>query len=209
MIRRWNFQAQTNGIYIYDRSPAFCINALLHSYPQAAHLGRHMAIQPEHFQDSECDCWWHSGWINKRTVQSGAPGHGLRSLVHGSMGNQDFFVSTTVATQPVSQFLKIHSGVSAAYSEAQDTSETGQRGGSATTDDLSVAMSQNPELLAAQPMVTKARAGVNAAHAEYVPDISIFAQDVYQNGAPLLPENSGAVGIRMDWTVSEVGKRIG
>jgi outer membrane protein TolC len=57
--------------------------------------------------------------------------------------------------------------------------------------------------------VAKVYAGLKAARAGYIPDMSIFAQAVYQSGAPLLPQNAGAVGVRMDWTVSEFGKRIG
>ncbi|MGA9243063.1 MAG: TolC family protein, partial [Silvibacterium sp.] len=45
--------------------------------------------------------------------------------------------------------------------------------------------------------------------AEYIPNISVFGQYVYQNGAPLLPQSSGAAGVRMDWTISEFGKRVG
>lgn len=70
-------------------------------------------------------------------------------------------------------------------------------------------LARNPEMLSAQHQLAKARAGLNAARAEYIPEISLIAQDVYQNGAPLLPKNSGAVGVRMDWTISEFGKRVG
>jgi outer membrane protein TolC len=73
----------------------------------------------------------------------------------------------------------------------------------------SQAMAHNPELLSAQQALAKAHAGVNAARAEYIPDISLFAQHVYQNGVPLLPASAGAFGLRMDWTISEFGKRIG
>lgn len=71
------------------------------------------------------------------------------------------------------------------------------------------AMAHNPELLSAEQDLVKAHAGLNAARAEYIPDISIVAQHVYQNGVPLLPDSAGAVGVRMDWTISEFGKRIG
>lgn len=71
------------------------------------------------------------------------------------------------------------------------------------------ALTHNPEVLSARQTVVKARAGVDAAHAEYIPDISVFAQHVYQNGVPLLPDSFAAVGLRMDWTISEFGTRIG
>ena len=79
----------------------------------------------------------------------------------------------------------------------------------ATIDPEAQAMAQNPDLLSAHQTLAKAHAGLKAARDEYIPDISIFAQDVYQNGAPLLPANSGAFGVRLDWTISEFGKRIG
>jgi multidrug efflux pump subunit AcrB/outer membrane protein TolC len=71
------------------------------------------------------------------------------------------------------------------------------------------AVERNPGLAAARETVQKARAGVNAARAEFIPEVSAFAEHVYQNGVPLLPENSGIFGLRVDWTLSEFGKRTG
>ena len=71
------------------------------------------------------------------------------------------------------------------------------------------ALEHNPELISARQTLDKAHAGLHAARDEYIPDVSLIVQQVYQNGAPLLPENSAAVGLRMDWTISEFGKRIG
>jgi len=73
----------------------------------------------------------------------------------------------------------------------------------------SQALVQNPELLGAHQQLEKAHADLKEARAEYIPNISAFGQYVYQNGAPLLPQSSGAGGFRMDWTISEFGKRIG
>ena len=47
------------------------------------------------------------------------------------------------------------------------------------------------------------------ARLEFVPDISLFAEHVYQSGVPLLPDNSATVGLRLEWTLSEFGKRTG
>ena len=80
-------------------------------------------------------------------------------------------------------------------------------GVAATPEDLAIA--ENPELRSAQQAVAKAHAGLKAARAEYIPDISLIAQHTYQNGAPLLPENNAAIGLRADWTITEFGKRIG
>ena len=80
---------------------------------------------------------------------------------------------------------------------------------SAPADPESQALGHNPELLSAREGLTKAHADLKAAKSEYIPSISVFGQYVYQNGAPLLPQSSGATGVRMDWTISEFGKRIG
>jgi outer membrane protein TolC len=80
----------------------------------------------------------------------------------------------------------------------------------ATAGDLEAqALEHNPEVAAAREMLTKARAGLSAAHAEYIPEVGAFAQHVYQTGVPLLSEDSGAVGLRMNWTMLEFGKRSG
>jgi multidrug efflux pump subunit AcrB/outer membrane protein TolC len=71
------------------------------------------------------------------------------------------------------------------------------------------ALAHNPEIAAAQSTIEKASAGVRAARLEFVPDISLFAEHVYQNGVPLLPANSATVGLRLEWTLSEFGKRTG
>jgi multidrug efflux pump subunit AcrB/outer membrane protein TolC len=71
------------------------------------------------------------------------------------------------------------------------------------------AINHNPELRSAQQALAKAHAGLNAARAEYIPDVSLVFEHVYQNGVALLPDSSGAVGVRMNWTISEFGQRVG
>ena len=71
------------------------------------------------------------------------------------------------------------------------------------------AINHNPELRSAQQALVKAHAGLNAARAEYIPDVSLVFEHVYQNGVALLPDSSGAVGVRMNWTISEFGQRVG
>jgi multidrug efflux pump subunit AcrB/outer membrane protein TolC len=73
----------------------------------------------------------------------------------------------------------------------------------------SEALRHNPEVAAARQTLAKARAGLSAAHAEYIPEVGAFVQYVYQNGVPLLSENNGAVGLKMTWTLAEFGKRSG
>jgi outer membrane protein TolC len=71
------------------------------------------------------------------------------------------------------------------------------------------ALAHNPELLSAHQAVKQAHAGLKAAWAEYIPDVSFVLQHTYQNGAPLLPENTYAFGFHSEWIISEFGKRIG
>ena len=72
-----------------------------------------------------------------------------------------------------------------------------------------LAVAHNPELLSARQELKKARAGLHAARAEYIPDVSFIVQHTYQNGAPLLPQNAYVLGFHSEWTISEFGKRIG
>jgi len=80
----------------------------------------------------------------------------------------------------------------------------------ATAGDLEgEALKHNPEVGAARQTLAKAKAGLSAAHAEYIPEIGMLAAYVYQSGVPLLSENNGAVGLKMNWTLAEFGKRSG
>jgi multidrug efflux pump subunit AcrB len=74
---------------------------------------------------------------------------------------------------------------------------------------VGVALAGNPEIAAATHQLEKSRAALRAARAEYIPDVGAFAQHIYQDGAPYLPRNNGAFGIRMNWTLFEFGKRRG
>jgi multidrug efflux pump subunit AcrB/outer membrane protein TolC len=76
-------------------------------------------------------------------------------------------------------------------------------------DLVSEALAHNPNLSSARHTLEKAHAGLNAARAEYIPDITGFAQNIHQNGTPLLPNNTEIAGFRAEFTVSEFGKRIG
>jgi multidrug efflux pump subunit AcrB len=80
----------------------------------------------------------------------------------------------------------------------------------ATAGDLETeALAHNPEVAAAEQTLKKVRAGLSAARAEYIPEIGAFAQYVHQDGVPLLTENNGLVGFKMNWTLLEFGKRSG
>jgi outer membrane protein TolC len=69
------------------------------------------------------------------------------------------------------------------------------------------AWSQNPEILAAEEAVRKARAGVAAAKSAYIPDITAYARHSYQDGLPFLVRNFGTFGLNLSWDVFDFGKR--
>lgn len=71
------------------------------------------------------------------------------------------------------------------------------------------ALAHNPTLQSARHTLEKSRAGLNAARAEFIPDVTGFVQNIHQNGTPLLPDNTEVVGFRSEFTISEFGKRIG
>ena len=71
------------------------------------------------------------------------------------------------------------------------------------------ALAHNPEIEAAAHQLEKARAALRAARAEYIPEVSAFAQHIYQDGAPFLSRNNGVFGVHMTWTMFEFGKRRG
>jgi outer membrane protein TolC len=74
---------------------------------------------------------------------------------------------------------------------------------------VQAALAHNPEIEAAGHQLEKARAALRAARAEYIPEVSAFAQHEYQNGAPFLSRNNGTAGVHMTWTIFEFGKRRG
>jgi outer membrane protein TolC len=72
-----------------------------------------------------------------------------------------------------------------------------------------VALAHNPEIASAHSTLDKANAGLQAARCEFIPEVSVYAEHIYQNGVPLLPESSATFGVRLNWTLSEFGKRTG
>jgi outer membrane protein TolC len=70
------------------------------------------------------------------------------------------------------------------------------------------ATTANPEVVAAQGDLVKARAGQRLAKLDYVPDIAVLGGYVYNgNAAPLLPRDFSYVGVLGSWTVWDWGKR--
>ena len=72
---------------------------------------------------------------------------------------------------------------------------------------IKVAWEENPEIRAAEQAVEKARAGVAASKTAYIPDITAFARHSYQDGVPFLVRNFGTVGINLNYTLWDFGKR--
>jgi len=69
------------------------------------------------------------------------------------------------------------------------------------------AWDENPEIRAAEEAVVKARAGVAAAKTAYIPDVTAYARHSYQDGVPFLVHNFGTVGINLNYTLWDFGKR--
>jgi outer membrane protein TolC len=72
---------------------------------------------------------------------------------------------------------------------------------------VQTAWSQNPQIKAAENAVDKARAAVGAAKAAYIPDVTAYARQSYQDGIPFLVRNFGTFGVSMTWDVFDFGKR--
>jgi len=65
----------------------------------------------------------------------------------------------------------------------------------------------NPDRQIASSTVEKATAGVRAARQAHIPDLSLFATGYAQDGIPLVPNNSGAVGLSLSWDIFDFGRR--
>ena len=74
-------------------------------------------------------------------------------------------------------------------------------------DCIKAAWEENPEIQSAEAAIQKARAGVAAAKTAYIPDVTAFAGQRYQDGVPFLVRNFGTVGINVDYTLWDSGKR--
>jgi outer membrane protein TolC len=72
---------------------------------------------------------------------------------------------------------------------------------------VQTAWSRNPEVRSAEDAVRKARAGVAAAKTAYIPDITAYARQSYQDGVPFFLRNFGEFGVAMKWDVFDFGKR--
>ena len=72
---------------------------------------------------------------------------------------------------------------------------------------LKAAWDGNPEIRSAQLTIEKARAGVAAAKTAYIPDVTAYARYSYQDGVPFFVHNFGTVGVNLNYTLWDFGKR--
>jgi outer membrane protein TolC len=72
---------------------------------------------------------------------------------------------------------------------------------------VKMAWAENPEILAAEQAVEKARAGVAVAKTAYIPNVTAYARQSYQNGVAFLVRNFGTFGVFLSWEVFDFGKR--
>jgi outer membrane protein TolC len=72
---------------------------------------------------------------------------------------------------------------------------------------VKAAWAENPEVLAAEESVQKAKAAVTAAKSAYLPDVTVFARHSYQDGVPFIVRNFGTFGVNLNWDLFDFGKR--
>jgi outer membrane protein TolC len=72
---------------------------------------------------------------------------------------------------------------------------------------LQAALCRNPEIESAKASVVKAQGGVRAAKDEYIPDVTLFAANTYQDGISFAKNNVGTFGLFMSWDIWDWGKR--
>jgi outer membrane protein TolC len=72
---------------------------------------------------------------------------------------------------------------------------------------LTRAESANPELRTALTRVEQAQHAVRLARADFIPDVGLFVSHTYQDALALLPDQNSVVGVRLQWTLLDFGKR--
>jgi len=72
---------------------------------------------------------------------------------------------------------------------------------------VQTAWANNPEIAAAEESIKKARAGVTSAKSAFIPDITAYASETWQNGLAFIVTNFGTVGVQLNYDVFDFGKR--
>jgi len=78
---------------------------------------------------------------------------------------------------------------------------------SSAEEAVRAALEHSPEVQEARETVRKARAARQAALADYIPDVTAMVQYFHQAGVPTLPNDFGAVGGSLTYTLFDFGKR--
>ena len=78
---------------------------------------------------------------------------------------------------------------------------------SSADEAVRAALERSPEVREARASVDQARAGVRAARADYIPEVTALVQYFHQAGVPTLPDDFGAVGGTLTYTLFDFGKR--
>jgi outer membrane protein TolC len=68
-------------------------------------------------------------------------------------------------------------------------------------------LERNPDVVEAREGVEKAKAALNLAKLNYMPEVAGVGGYMYQNAIPLLPRDYSYVGVVATWTVFDFGKR--
>jgi outer membrane protein TolC len=72
---------------------------------------------------------------------------------------------------------------------------------------VQAAWANNPEIASAEESIKEATAAVASAKSAFIPDITVYASDTWQNGVAFLVPNFGSVGVRLNYDVFDFGKR--
>jgi outer membrane protein TolC len=72
---------------------------------------------------------------------------------------------------------------------------------------VQTAWAENPEIRASEDSIRKAKAAVAAVETAYIPDVTAYARQSYQNGVPFLVHNFGEFGVNLSWEIFDFGKR--
>ena len=69
------------------------------------------------------------------------------------------------------------------------------------------ALERNPEVSEARALIDKATHGIEAARAEYIPEIGVMGTHIFQNSVAFFPKSTLGFGISGKWTILDFGAR--
>jgi outer membrane protein TolC len=72
---------------------------------------------------------------------------------------------------------------------------------------VQAAWANNPDIASAEESIKKATAAVASAKSAFIPDVTAYASDTWQNGVAFIVPNFGTVGVRLEYDVFDFGKR--